>query len=136
MGVLNHETREIHAKIVLYGPPEAGTTTNLSFIHRKLKKEHRGELRTLGAEWGAKGAYEFLPVNLGPVRGYQTSIHLYTVPAGKAHAAVRRELLDLQQRTNADELIVTTMVHDPADRLRSYELLAEAFADAEPARAA
>jgi len=49
---------------------------------------------------------------------------------------VRRELLDLQQRTNADELIVTTMLYDHADRLRSYELLAEAFADSEPARAA
>lgn len=91
MGVLNRKTREIHAKIVLYGPPEAGTTTNLKFIHRKLKRSHRGEL---GSKGSGSGAYEFLPVNLGPVRGYQTSIHVCSVPAGAEHAETRRNLLD------------------------------------------
>ncbi len=64
------------------------------------------------------------------VDGWQAS-HVIGSPE-----TVRRELLDLQKRTNADELIVTTMVHDQADRLRSYELLAEAFAYSQPARAA
>jgi alkanesulfonate monooxygenase SsuD/methylene tetrahydromethanopterin reductase-like flavin-dependent oxidoreductase (luciferase family) len=64
------------------------------------------------------------------VDGWQTS-HVVGSPE-----TVRRELAELQQRTNADELIVTTMLYDHADRLRSYELLAEAFADSQPARAA
>jgi hypothetical protein len=91
MGVLDRKTREIHAKIVLYGAAESGTTTNLKFIHRKLKRSHRGDLGTKGS---GSGAYEFLPVNLGPVRGYQTSIHVCSVPAGAEHAATRQNLLD------------------------------------------
>jgi luciferase family oxidoreductase group 1 len=40
---------------------------------------------------------------------------------------VRTELEALAKRTGADELMITTMIHGPADRLRSYELLAEAW---------
>jgi signal recognition particle receptor subunit beta len=94
MGVVNREASEIHAKIVFFGPRGAGTTTNLRFIHQKLRREHRGDLKVLGAKTGANGSYEFLPVELGPVRGFRTSIHLYTVPHGAEHATVRRNLLE------------------------------------------
>jgi alkanesulfonate monooxygenase SsuD/methylene tetrahydromethanopterin reductase-like flavin-dependent oxidoreductase (luciferase family) len=40
---------------------------------------------------------------------------------------VRTELEALAQRTGADELMITTMVHNPTERLRSYELLAESW---------
>ena len=40
---------------------------------------------------------------------------------------VRSELEALAQRTGADELMITTMVHGQADRLRSYEFLAETW---------
>ncbi len=40
---------------------------------------------------------------------------------------VRAELEALAQRTGADEMMITSMIHGPADRLRSYELLAEAW---------
>jgi luciferase family oxidoreductase group 1 len=43
-------------------------------------------------------------------------------------ATVHERLLELQERTKADELIVTTNVFDHADRLRSYELVAAAAA--------
>jgi signal recognition particle receptor subunit beta len=94
MGVVNREASEIHAKIVFFGPRGAGTTTNLRFIHEKLRKEHRGDLKVLGAKTGAHGSYEFLPVELGAVRGFRTSIHLYTIPHGAEHATVRRNLLE------------------------------------------
>ncbi len=92
MGVLNREAREIHAKIVYYGPAEAGKTTNVEFIHRKLKREHRGDLKVSRVDSGA--AYEFVPVTLGSVRGYSTSIHVYTVPSGDEHQELRRQILD------------------------------------------
>ncbi len=41
---------------------------------------------------------------------------------------VREGLEDLAARTGADELMITTMVHDHADRVRSYERVAELFA--------
>ena len=38
---------------------------------------------------------------------------------------MREQLLALAERTSADELMITTMVHSHAERLRSYELVAE-----------
>ncbi len=64
MGVVDPDTREISAKIVFFGSPGSGTTTNLRFIYRKLKKDHRGKLETRGAGYGTGGAHEFLPVSL------------------------------------------------------------------------
>jgi hypothetical protein len=93
MGISNPNTREIQAKIVLYGAEGSGTSSNLRYIHRKLKREHRGGLRILRSPAGSGGAYECLPVDLGSIRGYRTSIHLYTVPGGASHAATRRDLL-------------------------------------------
>jgi luciferase family oxidoreductase group 1 len=43
-------------------------------------------------------------------------------------ATVERGLMDLQARTNADELMLTTVVYEHADRLRSYELVMAAMA--------
>jgi signal recognition particle receptor subunit beta len=94
MGTFNRDTHEVHAKIVFYGASGSGTTTNLRFIQRKLRSEHRGELRTLTPREGASETYEVLPVDLGSVRGFHTSFHLYTVPAGQKHAPVRRKLLE------------------------------------------
>lgn len=39
-------------------------------------------------------------------------------------ATVVEQLRTLQRVTGADELLVSTLAHDPADRIRSYELLA------------
>lgn len=94
MGRLNREASEIHAKIVYCGAEGSGTTANLRFIHRKLKRAHRGELRTAYAGKNKHGPHEFLPVQLGPVRGYQTSIHLHTCPGGDRFAKERRRILD------------------------------------------
>jgi GTPase SAR1 family protein len=94
MGRLNRESGEIHAKIVYYGPAGSGKTANARFIHGKLKREHRGELRVAYARKEKAGAYEFLPVELGSVRGFCTSIHVQTVPGGDAFADDRRQVLE------------------------------------------
>lgn len=47
-------------------------------------------------------------------------------------STVRRGLEELVARTGADELMVTTRVHGPADRVRSFELLARAWSDEAP----
>ncbi len=94
MGRLNRETGEINAKIVYYGPAGSGKTANVRFIHGKLKKEHRGELRVAHARKEKAGAYELLPVQLGAVRGFETSIHLHAAPGGDRYADERRRLLE------------------------------------------
>jgi signal recognition particle receptor subunit beta len=81
---------EIKAKLVYYGPHGSGMTANLECIHRKLKKGHRGDLRTEGPP---DARYEILPVQLGQIKGFTTSIHDYTVPGGDAHADTRQKLV-------------------------------------------
>lgn len=94
MAVLDRESREIRAKIVYFGAAGAGLTSNLQFIHRKLRKQSRGELRTTRLPGPPPAAYEHLAVELGAVRGYQAALQLYTVPGGEPHRQLRRELLD------------------------------------------
>lgn len=84
-------TRELHARIVYFGPQGAGTSENLRYIHRKLRAEHRGELRAHGP---ADARHEFLPIELGMVGAHKTSIQLYTVPGGEANLVKRRELCE------------------------------------------
>ena len=40
---------------------------------------------------------------------------------------MQARLDELAARTGADELMITTMVHDHADRIRSYEIVAELY---------
>ncbi len=94
MGVLDRDAGEIHAKIVYWGSEGAGKTANLQVIHRKLKKNHRGELEIKQTASKPAAKYEFLPVELGSVRGLKTSIHLHTSPGGAAHGDERRRMLD------------------------------------------
>jgi signal recognition particle receptor subunit beta len=92
MGTADRDAHEIHGKVVYFGPTGAGKSANLSFIQRKLKREHRGELKKQTARDGTT-TYDVLPVSLGSVRGYKTSILISTVPGAPQAAAVRRELL-------------------------------------------
>lgn len=94
MGELNREAGEIHAKLLYFGPPGSGKTTNVKFIERKLKREHRGMLEERNAEGEEGGSYEILPVRLGEVRGFKTSIQVHTVPGADRFSDVRRNLLD------------------------------------------
>src|SRR5215831_2140691 len=92
MGTADREAHEIHGKVVYFGPTGAGKSANLQFIQRKLKREHRGELRRQTGRDGSS-TYDVLPVSLGAVRGYKTSIQITTVPGATSAAAIRRELL-------------------------------------------
>jgi len=83
-------TGEIQAKLVYYGAAEAGKTANVQCIHRKLKRDHRGELRVEGT---GPTAYEVLPVQLGQIRGFATSIHVYAAPGSTDAAELRREIV-------------------------------------------
>jgi hypothetical protein len=94
MGVLDRDARRIQGKIVYFGGAGAGTTQNAQFIYRKLKREHRGELRLLEVRGQPSATYEYLPVQLGAVQGYQTAIQIYTVPPGDSCRAERGRILE------------------------------------------
>ena len=91
MGKLDRAGHSIHGKIVYFGAPGAGKTANLQLLSRKLKQEHRGDLKVTE---GHAGAWEHLPVSLGEVRGWQTSLDIWAVPGGNGAESIRAELLE------------------------------------------
>lgn len=93
MALINYATREINVKIVYYGPGLGGKTTNLRWIYSKLEEEVKGKMITLATEMDRTLFFDFLPVDLGNVRGFKTRFHLYTVPGQVFYNASRRIIL-------------------------------------------
>lgn len=93
MALINYATKEINVKIVYYGPGLGGKTTNLRWIYGKLDQNTKGKMITLATEMDRTLFFDFLPVDLGTVRGFQTRFHLYTVPGQVFYNASRRIIL-------------------------------------------
>lgn len=79
MALFNRAKREINAKIVYFGSPLAGKATTLQFIHRKLKQDCRGPMKTMGGHLDRMLFFDFMPPELGEVNDYRVRFHLYTV---------------------------------------------------------
>ncbi len=80
MALINVAAREIHCKIVYYGPGMGGKTTNLQYIHSQIPQTTKTDLLSIATETERTLFFDFLPLDLGKVRGFQTRFHLYTVP--------------------------------------------------------
>jgi len=93
MSMINYASREINCKIVYYGPGLCGKTTNLEYIYNKVNPETRGKLISLATEAERTLFFDFLPVDLGNIRGFKTRFHLYTVPGQVYYNASRRLIL-------------------------------------------
>jgi hypothetical protein len=90
VGTLDRDARSIHGKLVYLGPAGAGKTANLELLARKLKQQHRGDLKVVEVEGGA---VEHLPVSLGTVRGWETSFDIWAAPGGDEGDAARARLI-------------------------------------------
>ena len=93
MPLVNHARRELHLKIVYYGPGLGGKTTNLEYIHRHSAPARRGKLISLVGEAERTLFFDLLPVELGELKGYTVRLHLCTVPGQIARDATRRLVL-------------------------------------------
>jgi mutual gliding-motility protein MglA len=94
MALINVEAREIHCKVVYYGPGMGGKTTNLQFIHSQIPHAAKGELLSVATEMERTLFFDFLPVDLGTVRGFHTRFHLYTVPGQSIYERTRIAVLN------------------------------------------
>jgi len=92
MALINYASREINAKIVYYGPGLGGKTTNIKYIYTKLNPAIKGKLISLATELDQTLFFDFLPVDLGSVKGWKLRHHLYTVP-GQIYYNVSRKLV-------------------------------------------
>ncbi|MGH7464485.1 MAG: GTP-binding protein [Longimicrobiales bacterium] len=93
MSMINYASREINCKVVYYGPGLGGKTTNLEYVYNKVSPETRGKLISLATEQERTLFFDFLPVDLGAIRGFKTRFHLYTVPGQVYYNASRRLIL-------------------------------------------
>jgi len=100
MPVLNSKKKEIDIKIVYYGPALCGKTTNLQTVFKKLAPHQRGEMVSLATKDDRTLFFDFLPIELGNVKGYKTRFHVYTVPGQVYYGLTRRAVL-----TNFDGVI-------------------------------
>ena len=90
MTFINYAAKEINCKIVYYGPGLGGKTSNLQHIFNKTAPDRRGKMISLATE---ALFFDFLPLDLGTIRGFTTRFHLYTVPGQVFYDASRKLIL-------------------------------------------
>lgn len=93
MSFINFAAREINCKIVYYGPGLGGKTTNLQHIFDKTGEQQKGKMISLATESDRTLFFDFLPLDLGTIRGFKTRFHLYTVPGQVFYDASRKLIL-------------------------------------------
>jgi signal recognition particle receptor subunit beta len=93
LSFINFAAREINCKIVYYGPGLGGKTTNLQVVYDKTGDKQKGKMISLATETDRTLFFDFLPLDLGTVRGFKTRFHLYTVPGQVFYDASRKLIL-------------------------------------------
>lgn len=93
MVLFNYSTKELTAKVVYYGPGLCGKTTNLQFIHENLPESVRGKMLSLATKTDRTLFFDFLPIDLGEIRGMKTRVQLYTVPGQVFYNETRKLVL-------------------------------------------
>jgi signal recognition particle receptor subunit beta len=93
MSLINYASREINCKIVYYGTGLGGKTTNLEYVYSKVNPEAKGKMISLATETERTLFFDFLPIDLGDVKGFKTRFHLYTVPGQVYYNASRKLIL-------------------------------------------
>ncbi len=93
MALINVKNREIQIKIVYYGPGRGGKTTNLEFINKKYRKQIKTEMVSLKTQDDRTLFFDFLPFDVGQIKGFDVTIQLYTVPGQVKYNATRKLVL-------------------------------------------
>ncbi len=93
MALINVKTREVQIKIVYYGPGRGGKTTNLEYINHKYRNQIKTEMVSLKTQDDRTLFFDFLPFDVGQIKGFDITIQLYTVPGQVKYNATRRLVL-------------------------------------------
>ncbi len=109
---INWKRRELALKIVYYGPPLSGKTSNLVYIHSRLDPATRGNLVTLKTQNDRTLYFDFMQLELGSIKGFKPKFNLYTIPGQPIYQASRRAVLQ-----GADGVVY--VADSGADRLRA-----------------
>jgi len=93
MAILNLKKRQIECKIVYYGPGRCGKTTNLEYIHKAFKKQVKGEMVSINTDGDRTLFFDFLPLEIGKLKGCDVRVQLYTVPGQVRYESTRKLVL-------------------------------------------
>jgi signal recognition particle receptor subunit beta len=93
MSFINYNAKEIHCKVVYYGPSLGGKTTNIQWVYQKTADDQKSKLVALNTDIERTLFFDFLPLNVGDIRGFKTRFHLYTVPGQVVYDASRKLIL-------------------------------------------
>lgn len=122
MALINVASREIHGKIVYYGPGLCGKTTNLQYIHSKVPANGRSDLLSIATETERTLFFDFMPLELGKVHGFSIRFHLYTVPGQVLYERTRVAVLS---GTDGVVFVADAQRERLADNLQSLRELAQ-----------
>lgn len=93
MVLFNYATKEITAKVVYYGPGLCGKTTNLQFVYDSLPSNNKSKMLSLSTKTDRTLFFDFLPLDIGKIRGMRTKLQLYTVPGQVYYNSTRQLVL-------------------------------------------
>jgi signal recognition particle receptor subunit beta len=93
MAIVNLKKRQIECKIVYYGPGRCGKTSNLEYIHKSFKNQVMGEMVSINTDGDRTLFFDFLPLDLGKVKGCDLRVQLYTVPGQVRYSSTRKLVL-------------------------------------------
>jgi len=93
MAIINMKKGEIQAKIVYYGPGRGGKTTNLEYIYNRFRARIKTEMVTIKTHGDRTLFFDFLPIEIGKIKGFNIRIQLYTVPGQVKYDATRKLVL-------------------------------------------
>jgi GTPase SAR1 family protein len=93
MALIDLSKKEVHCKIVYYGPGRCGKTTNLLYIYQAMDDRDRGKMLTIDTKGDRTLFFDLLPLNLGKISGFDIRIQLYTVPGQVMYEATRKLVL-------------------------------------------
>ncbi len=122
MAFVNLKKKEVQIKIVYYGPGRGGKTTNLEYIHNRFNSRIKSEMITVKTHGDRTLFFDFLPFDIGKIKGYDIRIQLYTVPGQVKYDATRRLVL---RGTDGIVFVADSMVVRREKNIHSYENLRE-----------
>jgi hypothetical protein len=93
LSFINLKDKIVQIKIVYYGPGRGGKTTNLEYINRRFKKQIQSEMVSLKTHGDRTLFFDFLPFDMGQIKGFDMKIQLYTVPGQVKYNATRKLVL-------------------------------------------
>jgi signal recognition particle receptor subunit beta len=90
---LNHRDRTIKVKLVYYGPPLCGKTTNLQVLYQRADAKRRGEMISVNSAQDRTILFDLLPLKTPGFRGFDLRLQVLAVPGQAMYAATRRLVL-------------------------------------------